>query len=284
MNTRKTYRKAARTLKPLEEGVDYKVKGTVKGPDGDTLTEIEIDPNHPQVGLQKGYKLEKAFLTPWGGLMVQSKRDHSVPDPWERLGLKLDLTDYPWPRSTQDYVRLGHELKFLMGTIDDFRCTLPNGLSGYLLPEEEVLWLRIYISWAVKNGPQLKGGERRPVDERIMEYAIYHREVFQEQQRTGCSKYEAIEAVQKRKPQLPTELTKKYPFVRRAHSVPALEKLLSPARLKALLADWPYPKKTKENREAFKAWFKKREKMRKERGYFQPPEKTWKSYRPPETE
>src|SRR5262245_13120517 len=83
MNTRKTYRKAARTLKPLEEGVDYKVKGTIKGPDGDTLTEIEIDHNHPNVPQpNKGYKIKRIFLTPEGWVITHDERDPKVPVPW----------------------------------------------------------------------------------------------------------------------------------------------------------------------------------------------------------
>jgi hypothetical protein len=42
--------------------------------------------------------------------------------------------------STQDYVKLGHELRDMLGRAHEYACALPNGTSGYLLPENET-WL-----------------------------------------------------------------------------------------------------------------------------------------------
>jgi len=240
MKARKAPRNAVRTLKPLEEGVDYKVKGTVKTAFGGTLTEIEIDHNNPHVPQpSKGFRIKRIFLTPEGCVGTRNEPDPKVP--WSPLP-DFDLRgfeDSPLPISTQEYVKLGHKLHALTEVIHYHRCTLPNGTSGYLLSNDEMQALRWYMQWAVRNTPQLKkGGKGRPVIERIMEYVIYDREVFQERQRTGCSKYDAITAVQTRKPQLPPEVTKKNPYIRRAHSVSALERLLSPARREALMAEY----------------------------------------------
>jgi len=242
MKARKAPRNAVRTLKPLEEGVDYKVKGTVKTAFGDTLTEIEIDHNNPYVPQpRKGFKIERTFLNPEGLVIAQSAPDPKSPVPWSPPP-DFDLRgfeDSPLPMSTQEFVKLGHKLNALTGVIHYHLCTLPNGTRGYLLSSDEISALSWYMQWAVRNTPQLKkGGKGRPVIERIMEYVIYDREVFQERQRTGCSKYDAITAVQTRKPQLPPEVTKKNPYIRRAHSVSALERLLSPARREALMAEY----------------------------------------------
>jgi hypothetical protein len=144
--------------------------------------------------------------------------------------------------STQDYVKLGHELRDMLGRAHEYACTLPNGTSGYLLPENETMALWAYVSWAVQHGPQLRGGRKRSAEEKLFEAIAYNHEVIREQKRTGSSRTAAIKAVadNHKKPDapLPSGVTKKnFPYIRNwIQSAAALEKLIAPARLEALKA------------------------------------------------
>jgi hypothetical protein len=155
--------------------------------------------------------------------------------------------------STQDYVKLGHELRDMLGRAHEYACALPNGTSGYLLPENETMALWAYVSWAVQHGPQLRGGRKRSAGEKLFEAIAYNHEVIREQKRTGSSRTAAIKAVadNHKKPDapLPSGVTKKnFPYIRnRIPSAAALEKLLAPARWEALKAafveKWERPRR-----------------------------------------
>jgi hypothetical protein len=122
--------------------------------------------------------------------------------------------------STQDYVRLGHELRDMLGRVHEYSCILPNGTEGYLLPEQETMLLWIYVSWAVQTGPQLRGGSKRPAKDELFKALHLYRLVMIKEEFSG-SKTEALKRVK-------DELKK--------HSWKALEKEISPSRLRALAA------------------------------------------------
>ena len=236
MKSRKPSRKAARTLKPLEEGVDYKVTGTVMGPDGDTLNAIEIDSSRPNAPRPRaGFRIRGVFLTPSAGLLIRSEPDPNAE--WEPMP-DFDLSGFSnepvngW--NQERYIKLGQKLHALMNVLHYHSCTLPNGTSGYLLSNDEAMALQWFMAWVVQKLPRPREGKKRQTKEMILEFAYYNHEVFKEQHNSDCSRTAAISNVAARK--LPEDVIKKYPWIRPPQSAQALEKLLSPKPLEVLMA------------------------------------------------
>src|SRR6516162_9039056 len=121
---------------------------------------------------------------------------------------------------TQKRVKLGHELLAMLSHQIEFAAKSTDGRTGYLLPEPEFTLLELFVVWAVETGPQLRGGRELSKEESQEEMLRTFRllcEVREEQKKSKCSKTDAIKAVAKK---------------RRKQSWQALEKEISPTRLR----------------------------------------------------